>query len=70
MPRITADTDLAEILALPGVMAYFIARGVSPFSCAGAFPRGLGALLAIKKVPDPAGFMAGLQRLLDDPPEA
>ena len=57
---ITKDTPVEEIMQKYDVLTYFLENGVSPFSCAGAFPQNLGKLLEIKKVKDPDAFIAGL----------
>jgi len=62
---ITKDTPVEEILDLPGAIAYCIKNGVSPFACSGGFPRGLGKLLELRKVPDPDGFIVGLNDLVN-----
>jgi len=46
---ITKDTPVEEIMQKYDVLAYFLENGISPFSCAGAFPQSLGKLLEIKK---------------------
>ena len=58
---ITADTQVEKIMEqYPQMVSYFIQNGVSPISCAGAFPTTIGKLLAIKKVQDIDGFIKGL----------
>ena len=58
---ITSDTQVEKIMEQhPEVVSYFIQKGVSPISCAGAFPATLGMLLTIKKVEDVDGFIKGL----------
>jgi hypothetical protein len=57
---ITSETQVEEVMKLSGVISYFIKNGVSPISCAGAFPQSLGKLLEIKKVAEPEKFIAGL----------
>ena len=61
---ITKDTPVEEIMQKYDVLTYFLENGVSPFSCAGAFPQSLGKLLEIKKVKDPDAFIAGLNALV------
>lgn len=61
---ITRDTQIEDIVNIPGVVTYFIQQGVSPISCAGAFPQPLGKLLELKKVADPDAFIAGLNAFL------
>jgi hypothetical protein len=61
---ITRNTQVEEIVTIPGVISYFIERGVSPITCSGAYPQSLGRLLEIKKVPDPDGFIEGLNAFL------
>ena len=63
---ITKDTPVEEIMQKYDVLAYFLENGISPFSCAGAFPQSLGKLLEIKKVKDPDAFIAGLNALIDE----
>ncbi len=58
------DTPVEEILAEPGVIAWFIQHRVSPFSCQGAFPGTLGRLLEIKGVADVEGFLRELNAYL------
>ena len=57
---ITRDTQVEEIVEIPGIITYFIERGVSPISCSDAFPNTLGKLLSLKKVSDPDLFIKGL----------
>jgi len=61
---ITKETLVEDILRQFDVMPYFIKNGVSPFSCAGAFPQSLGKLLEIKKVRDPDAFIEGLNKYI------
>ena len=61
---ITRDTQVEQIVRIPGIVSYFIQRGVSPVTCSGAFPQTLGRLLEIKKVPDPKVFIAELNAFL------
>ncbi|MDI3509171.1 MAG: hypothetical protein PWP55_1363 [Clostridiales bacterium] len=63
---ITKDTPVEEILQKYDVLAYFLENGVSPFSCAGAFPQNLGKLLEVKKVKDPDAFIDGLNKLIEE----
>jgi len=63
---ITQDTQVEEIVKIPGVVGYFIQNGVSPVTCSGAFPQTLGRLLEIKKVADPDAFIDGLNRFLSE----
>jgi hypothetical protein len=64
---ISADMQVEELLRIPGAMAWCIQHGVSPFSCAGAFPASLGRLLEIKHVADPAGFIELMNQELVEP---
>ncbi|MDY0189948.1 MAG: hypothetical protein RBR22_04360 [Desulfuromonas sp.] len=58
---ITVNTQVEEILDLdPSIVRYFIRNKVRPFTCAGAYPKTLGDLLATSKVADVEGFIAGL----------
>jgi len=61
---ITKDTLVEDILRQYDVMTYFIKNGVSPFSCAGAYPESLGRLLEIKKVKDADAFIQGLNKYI------
>lgn len=63
---ITKDTPVEEILQKYDVLEYFLENGVSPFSCAGAFPQSLGKLLEIKKVKDPDAFINGLNKFIEE----
>ena len=63
---ITRNTRVEDIMKIPGIMFYFIERGVSPITSDGAFPRDLGRLLEIKKVPDPDGFIEGVNTYLKE----
>lgn len=60
---ITKDTPADALLDIPGVIAYCIARGVSPYTCSGDYTQSLGRLLTLRDVPDPDGFIAGLNLL-------
>lgn len=60
---ITKHTPAEAILNIPGVVAYCIAKGVSPYSCSGDYGLSLGRLLTLREVDDPDGFIAGLNRL-------
>ncbi|HNX30528.1 MAG TPA: hypothetical protein PKM35_02905 [Holophaga sp.] len=62
---VTRETQVEELLRTPGLIAWFIQRGVSPFSCYGAFPDTLGRLLELKRVPDPDAFIRELNVFLD-----
>ena len=57
---ITRDTQVEDLLTLPGIIPWFIEHGVSPFSCFGAFPDTLERLLEIKGVADREGFIREL----------
>lgn len=61
---ITRDTQIEDIVKVPGVVTYFIQQGVSPISCVGAFPQPLGKLLELKKVANPDAFITGLNAFL------
>jgi hypothetical protein len=63
---ITPQTQVEEIVKIPGIISYFIEHGVSPITCDGAFPQTIGRLLEIKKVPDPDGFINGLNTFLKE----
>ncbi len=62
---ITKDTPVESILDLPGVIAYCIKNGVSPYTCAGSYPLTLGKLLETRRVPDPEGFIQGLNEVVE-----
>jgi len=61
---ITRNTQVEEIVKIPGIIPYFIGRGVSPITCDGAFPQTIGRLLEIKKVQDPDAFIDGVNAYL------
>ena len=61
---ITRNTQVEEIVNIPGIISYFIEHGVSPITCDGAFPQTIGRLLEIKKVPDPGAFIDGINAFL------
>jgi len=63
---ITRDTQVEEIVKIPGIISYCIQNGVSPITCSGAYSQTLGRLLEIKKVPDPDAFIDGLNSFLKD----
>jgi hypothetical protein len=63
---ITRDTQVEEIVKIPGIISYFIQNGVSPITCSGAYSQNLGRLLEIKKVPDPDAFIEGLNHFLKE----
>lgn len=63
---ISRDTQVEDIVSIPGVTTYFIREGVSPITCSGAYPQTLGRLLEIKKVPDPDAFIDGLNAFLKE----
>ncbi|EFL51469.1 hypothetical protein DesfrDRAFT_1908 [Solidesulfovibrio fructosivorans JJ]] len=60
---ITRNTPAEAILDIPGVIAYCIAKGVSPYTCSGDYTQSLGRLLELRDVADPEGFIAGLNKL-------
>jgi len=62
---ITQDTQVEDIVKIPGVVLYCIQHGVSLVTCSGAFPQTIGRLLEIKKVPDPEAFIDGLNVFLN-----
>lgn len=64
--RITRDTQVEDVVRIPGIVSYFIRNGVSPITCSGAFPQTLGRLLEIKKVRDPDAFINGLNVFLKE----
>lgn len=66
---VTPDTLVEEVLDRPGVIAYCIKNGITPFTCSGDYPCSLGKLLETRKHPDPDGFIAGLNALLAQTPE-
>jgi hypothetical protein len=63
---ITRDTQVEDIVDIPGIVGYFIQNGVSPITCSGAFPQTLGRLLEIKKVADPDAFIDGLNAFIKE----
>jgi len=63
---ITRDTQVEDIMDIPGIIGYFIQNGVSPITCSGAFPQTLGRLLEIKKVADPDAFIDGLNAFIKE----
>ncbi len=63
---ITRDTQVEDIVKIPGIVSYFIRNGLSPVTCSGAFPQTLGRLLEIRKVPDPDAFIDGLNAFLKE----
>lgn len=60
---ITRNTPAEAILDIPGVIAYCIAKGITPYTCSGDYTQSLGRLLELRDVADPEGFIAGLNRL-------
>ncbi len=60
---ITRNTPAEAILDIPGVIAYCIAKGVTPYTRSGDYTQGLGRLLELRDVADPDGFIAGLNKL-------
>jgi hypothetical protein len=63
---ISRDTQVEDIVKIPGTVTYFIQEGVSPITCSGAYPQTLGRLLEIKNVPDPDAFIDGLNAFLKE----
>jgi len=64
---ITTDTQVEVLLEQhPETVRYFILNKVSPFSCAGAYPKSLGEMLMARHVNDVAGFIAGLNAMIDE----
>lgn len=51
---------MEALLDVPGVIAWFVQHGVSPFSCSGAFPGTLERLLEAKGVGDIDAFIREL----------
>ncbi|NMC51025.1 MAG: hypothetical protein GYA47_16600, partial [Desulfovibrio sp.] len=64
MNQVTPDTLVESILDMPGAISYCVKNGVSLFTCSGGYPCSLGKLLAARGVPDPEGFIAGLNAFL------
>ncbi len=61
----TPDTQVEALLEQhPETVRYFILNNVSPFSCAGAYPKPLGEMLTACGVDDVAGFIAGLNAVI------
>jgi hypothetical protein len=63
---ITLNTQVEDIVKIPGIVSYFIHHGVSPITCSGAFPQTIGRLLEIKKVADPQAFIDGLNNFIKE----
>lgn len=62
---ITADVQVEDIMDnYPDSVTYFIMHKVSPISCAGAYPKTLGEMLAMKEIQDIEGFIEGLNDFL------
>ncbi len=61
---ITPETQVEDLVKYPNMIDYLIRHGVSPITCDGAFPQTLGRLLEVKKVTDPAGFIAEINAFL------
>jgi hypothetical protein len=57
---LTRDTQVEDLMGVPGIIPWLIQRGISPFSCCGAFPDTLGRLLELKGVEDVDGFIREL----------
>lgn len=58
---ITADIQVEELMdKYPETVMYFIMNKVSPVSCAGAYPKTLGEMLASRNIEDIDGFIKGL----------
>jgi hypothetical protein len=64
MEPITRDTLVEKIMDMPGAISYCVKNGVSLFTCSGGYPCSLGRLLADRGVPDPDGFIVGLNAYL------
>lgn len=61
------ETPVEEVLEkFPGIITYFIKNGVSPFSCAGAYPASIGKLLEVKKITKPENFIKGLNQYIKE----
>ena len=65
---ITRDTQVEDIVKIPGIVSYCIQHRVSLITCSGAFHQTLGRLLEIKKVPDPDAFIEELNVFLKERP--
>ena len=63
---ITRNTQVEDLVKIPGIVSYCIQNGVSLITCSGAFPQTLGRLLEIKKLPDPDAFIDGLNVFLKE----
>ena len=57
---VTRETQVEELMKMPGAIAWCVLHGVSLFSCAGAFPGTVGRLLELKLVKDIDGFLRDL----------
>ncbi len=67
---ITRDSQMEDLMALPGLIAWCVHHGVSPFSCYGAFPGTLGRLLELKGIQDVDHFIEVMNvELPEDRPE-
>ncbi|AEE14505.1 hypothetical protein Thena_0876 [Thermodesulfobium narugense DSM 14796] len=66
----TKDTPVEDVLCSPGAATFFVERGISPFSCSGAFPGTLGSFLEQKQVKDIDAFIQELNSALSDIPKA
>ncbi len=61
---ITRETQVEDLMKIPGIISWFIQHGISPFSCYGAFPDTVGRLLEIKRVQDVDVFLEELNDFL------
>jgi hypothetical protein len=62
---ITRETQVEDLMRIPGVLVWCIQQGVSPFSCSGAFPGSFGRLLELKGVKDVDAFIGDLNAAME-----
>ncbi len=68
---VTRATQIEDLLdAYPQAVSYFIRHRVSPFSCAGAFPKPLGEMLEARQIEDIDGFISGLNAFIAEANQA
>lgn len=65
----TKDTPVEDVLCSPGAATFFVERGISPFSCSGAFPGTLGSFLEHKKIQNIDAFIQELNIALSNIPK-
>ncbi|MDR3672103.1 MAG: hypothetical protein P4L36_14745 [Holophaga sp.] len=62
---ITRETQVEDLMRIPGVLVWCIQHGFSPFSCSGAFPGTFGKLLELKGVKDADRFIQELNEAMN-----